>query len=561
MKEASRSAPTEQAPRAPRSITDFITDGSLMRLCEAASALIGVRLELHDHVGRLVTPRETPGAFELVEDEWFEGGEASPLSTSTRFAAPILVEQEAIGHVVADFDSEISEQRRALVERLSTLLATTVAEVCERAVSQRRRAEELQALYRLSSMLVGAVSVDGMLSAGLELALETLGMDAGVVRLLSEESDTLELRASSGLEKQDSRLFVDREEYHAIDRAALSGEVVCIEPGRRGGEVEINPVLRERGFEGLISTGLNFRGRALGVLCLYGKHARRFSSAERGLLQSISQHLAAALANARLLEVEAEAARVNDQVRLAADVQRRMLPEAPPEHPRLDIAARFTPCFELGGDFYDFFDAGGGHLGLVVADVVGKGVAAALLMSHVRATLRAHALNVYNIDEVISHTNRALARDTLSNEFATLFYGVIDPDNLRFTYCNAGHEPPFVVHRPDGRAPSHSCLSVLDAGGMVLGVDEGQRYQLASCDLAPGDILFAYTDGLAEAMNFERERFGTPRVRRAVLDILNERPDASAKLIAHHAHWEMRRFAGLNKRFDDTTIVAIRVTE
>jgi len=551
----------DKAPPPPRSVTDFITDGSLMRLCEAASSLVGVRLELHDHVGRLVTPRETPGAFDLVEDEWFAGGEASPLSTPQRYVAPILVDQEAIGHIVAHFEGGVDEVRRKLIERLSGLLATTVAEVCERAVAQRQRAEELQALYRLSSMLVGAMSIDGMLSAGLGLAIETLGMDAGVVRLLSDEAETLELRASSGLDKDESRLFVDRDEYAAIDRAALAGEVVCVGSSGRRGAVDITPPLKEKGFVSLISTGLNFRGRAVGVLCLYAKSAREFSAAERGLLQSISQHLAAAVANARLLEVEAEAIRVNDQVRLAADVQRRMLPAAPPEHRRLDIAARFTPCFELGGDFYDFFDAGGGHVGFAVADVVGKGVAAALLMSHVRATLRAHALNVYDIDEVISHTNKALARDTLSNEFATLFYGVIDPVSLRLTYCNAGHEPPFIVHRPQGGEPSAACISVLDTGGMVLGVEEGQRYQRASCDLAPGDVLLAYTDGLAEAMNFDRERFGVQRIRRAVLDILTERPEASAKLIAHHVHWEMRRFAGLNRRFDDTTIVAIRVTE
>ena len=145
-----------------------------------------------------------------------------------------------------------------------------------------------------------------------------------------------------------------------------------------------------------------------------------------------------------------------------------------------DIAARYVPSFDLGGDFYDFIDLDG-HVGVAVGDVVGKGVAASLLMASVRASLRAYAQDVYDLDEVISRVNHALCRDTLDNEFATLWYGVLDPSRMRLTYCNAGHEPPLLYR--DGN------VYTLEAGGMIVGVDPTQAYQKGLWDLKPGDCL------------------------------------------------------------------------
>ncbi len=127
-----------------------------------------------------------------------------------------------------------------------------------------------------------------------------------------------------------------------------------------------------------------------------------------------------------MLTLERYQQKVDRQLELAADVQRRMLPTAHVEKPGFDIAARYQPTMELGGDFYDYLDLNG-HIGLTVGDVVGKGIAAALFMSAVRASLRAHAQQVYNLDEVVERVNKALCRDTRDNEFASLWYGVIDP--------------------------------------------------------------------------------------------------------------------------------------
>jgi sigma-B regulation protein RsbU (phosphoserine phosphatase) len=169
-------------------------------------------------------------------------------------------------------------------------------------------------------------------------------------------------------------------------------------------------------------------------------------------------------------------------------------------------------------------------------------------MAAVRASLRAYAQDVYDIDEIVARVNVALSRDTLDNEFATLFYGVLDPATRRLTYCNAGHEPPLLLRQ--GK------LSSLTAGGMIVGVDEKQEYDKGLVDLLPGDLLLIYTDGLSEAFNFAGQKFGRQRIIEAMLQTEGH----SAQQALNHVLWQMRRFVGLNRSPDDLTLVCIRVT-
>lgn len=248
------------------------------------------------------------------------------------------------------------------------------------------------------------------------------------------------------------------------------------------------------------------------------------------------------------------------QLRLAASVQRRMLPRAMPNQPPFDIAAHYAPSYDLGGDFYDFLELGG-HLGILVGDVVGKGVPAALLMSAVRASFRAYAQDVYHIDEVLRRVNRALVRDTLDNEFATVWYGVVDPQSLRLTYCGAGHDWPLLVRVPRDRPVEDRDVQRLTADGMALGIDEDQKYPKGTFQLQPRDVLLIFTDGLHDATNFEGKRFGGTRLRNAVVEVLAAEPEASATRIVDHVLAQVRQHTGLSGRSDDLTVVVMRVGE
>jgi sigma-B regulation protein RsbU (phosphoserine phosphatase) len=164
----------------------------------------------------------------------------------------------------------------------------------------------------------------------------------------------------------------------------------------------------------------------------------------------------------------------------------------------------------------------------------------------VRAALRAQVDNVYSLDEAIRRVNLMLCRDNEVGEFVTLFYGVLDARKKRFTYCNAGHPPGLILR--DGK------IVELGSDNMVLGVDRDQKFQQSLVDLNSGDILLLYTDGLADAMNFEQKTFGRQRIVEAF-----SQGGATAQAVLENLLWSMRRFAGLTKRTDDVTMIVAKV--
>lgn len=572
------------------SITDFLTDGSLAALCEATTSISGRTVRLRDAFEREVVVRQPDGAAPADSQRWrvrdedestsraapsrvaSTAGLASSMRVTPAFVAPLTVQGQTIGSLAVDppipgVDCPIGD---AEVRRFVSLIASIASEVCERAQQEADRADELRALLKLSSMLVAAGDPDEVLAAAVHAAVELLGADAGTIRILDAESEHLLLRAYTGLSDEYIARAATLPASRVLDNEELRGGVVAITELDKDPRVLRRDELRREGLRSMISAGLTFKGRPLGTLRLYTRARREFTDIERSLLRSIAQHSAAAVASARLLETELDHRRMLRQVHLAAEVQGRMFPRVAPAMPGVEIAARHIPSLELSGDFYDFIDlrdmrptpAGAPsppRLGLLIGDVVGKGVAAALLMASVRASLRAHVQDLPDLDEVMNRVNAAMCRDTLESEFATVFYGILDASTLRLTYSNAGHDHPMIVRVPPHRPPSMADVDELGTGGMVIGVDPSQRYQSASFDLQPGDVLLLYTDGLSDAMSFDKERFGKKRIRIAALQALRENPEAGADAIADHIMWENRRFVGLNERSDDTTLLVLRV--
>lgn len=553
--------PPSAKPAAPLSITDFLTDGSLVLLCIEMSRLTGVEVQLRDAQGRrIIRPEDGSATWTVVED---------PLPTDPGVMSfPLRVGGERIGSIIVHSGRpSLPRDPRSSLERVLEFLAATSAELCEHELEVQHKVRELSALFRLTSLLAQASGMQRVLEVALEAALDVLELDAGSIMLMKEDADgvvggtteeDLALSTSRNLSKDwldwPKPLSKDR----LFDKMALSGEVVVAEDLPNDPRVQIREKVIEEGLVSALHAGMVFQNRPLGVIRLYSRERRTFGDFDRRLLRSIAQQAAIAIEQARLLRLGEEEKRIQRQLELAADVQRRMLPSRLPQTPRVDLSARYVPSFELGGDFYDFIELNG-HLGVVVGDVVGKGIAAALLMASVRSSLRAHAQEIYDLDTVVSKVNQALCRDTLDNEFATLWYGVLDPATLRLTYCCAGHEPPLVVRVPLHRAPSPADVDELSVGGMVVGIDRSQRYQRAVYDLQPRDVLVAYTDGVTDATNFNREKFGKKRLRAALLSILTAEPTASAARILDLLHWEVRRFTGLAARIDDETLVVMRV--
>ncbi len=547
----------------PLSITDFLTDGSLPATCDALSRLTGVDVALLDPEGRRIVPDTGPvpwvvrGAAEAPP----AGSASVPLDVDGRtIGAIVIAPREARG--AAD-----GPALREALERAVRLLAATAAGFCRQDLELRHRVKEVRALSRLSSLLARATDVRAVMSIALESALDLLALDAGSIVLFdreegvrAENEEDLVLIASRNLSREWLDCPLPASKGRVFDRLALSGELAVSADLLTDDRVLIPDLVRKEGLRSFINCGLLFQDKPIGVIRLYARSVRAFVEADRRLLRSIAHQAAVAVEQARLLKIREQDERLQRQLELARDVQRRMMPRRVPAIPRLDTGTRYEPSYAVGGDFYDLFELSG-NLGIAIGDVAGKGIAAALLMSAVRASLRAHIQDLYHLDDAVQRVNAALCRDTLDHEFATLWYGVIDPAKLRLTYCSAGHEPPLIVRIPVDRAPGPAEIDELSIGGMAVGIDPSQRYQRGTYDLHPRDVLVAWTDGITDVLDFQGRRFGKPRLRQALLAILGAEPEATASRIIEHIFWELRQFAGVLQRPDDQTIVVVRVRE
>jgi serine phosphatase RsbU (regulator of sigma subunit)/predicted ester cyclase len=250
----------------------------------------------------------------------------------------------------------------------------------------------------------------------------------------------------------------------------------------------------------------------------------------------------------RLRAAEArERERIEQELRIARRIQQELLPETLPNPDGWRIATHYGPAREVGGDFYDFPELSNGRLGLVVGDATGHGMPAALVMATTRGMLRAVVGSSESPGEVLARVNEALVAEIPPSTFVTCFYGVLEPENGRFRYANAGHNLP--CRRHDGRAEE------LRARGMPLGLMPGMSYEEKEVLLEKGESALFYSDGLVEAHDPEGEMFGFPRLRRMVAEHAAE--DGS---LVDFLMDELRSFTGGDgwEQEDDITLVTLQ---
>ncbi|HMD21901.1 MAG TPA: PP2C family protein-serine/threonine phosphatase [Alloacidobacterium sp.] len=234
---------------------------------------------------------------------------------------------------------------------------------------------------------------------------------------------------------------------------------------------------------------------------------------------------------------------------LAAQVQHRVLPK-PLALPGIDIAAEMKTARLLGGDYYDFFPVSDDVVDIVIADVSGKGAAAALLMPSLAVALRLRARELEGPAEVIADLDAVLKQMTNSATFVTMFYARLNRVSRMLQYANAGHNPPVLLR-------SRSCEALLldEAGGPILGILAGAQFSDASVALAPGDILTLFTDGVTEQENEQGEEFSVDRLKDVVC---REGAESAAQVVAHVSE-AVSAFAGETEQADDLTLVVLKV--
>ncbi len=288
--------------------------------------------------------------------------------------------------------------------------------------------------------------------------------------------------------------------------------------------------------------------QTIGVLYLDSRERGSLSSSSaQSALEMLSAEAALAIENARLYREALDKAKFEQELKVAAAIQRALLPEANVNGAFFTTAASSSPCLAVGGDFYDYVDLPGSRFGFIVGDVAGKGSPAALLAAAVTGMFGAESNYQTSPAAVIARLNHGLFRRSIENRFLTTFYGVLGTDGA-FTYTNAGHNAPVLV-TPTG-------VRRLETGGTVLGLFEQTSFDEETVTLQPGDFIIAFSDGVTEALNTAGEEYMDDRL---LASIERHRTSAeSAQQLVEHLLADVRTFCGEEMPHDDITLMMVR---
>ncbi len=403
-------------------------------------------------------------------------------------------------------------------------------------------------IYQISTLAAGKLKVQEVLNRLSEAAVRVTRTTACSIRLLDEEAGDMKMRSTYGLsETYRNKGPVTRDE--PVIREAFEGKAVVLDDMRFDPRVHYRDASIREGLVSQLTVAIVFQDKPLGVLRLYSPEPGRFDEDAIRIARLVASQCAIAITNARLYRQALDGVQMAEQVRLAGIIQRRMIPEQAPCMTGLDVAAVYQPCYDIGGDLYDFLQISEHSLVTGIADVIGKGVPAAMMMSMFRGTLRAYADGGYarhSTEEIIHKLNRAACNECRDGEFITLFIARIDTQANTLTCCNCGHEPGILLRNGE--------VIELNEGGLVLGITPNTNYNIQTVPFEQDDCLLMYTDGLIDAMNFEGQMWG----RRRLLEVLQHQRWPCADHLVHNLLGYRRRFVGLASQTDDTSIVAVR---
>ncbi|MCG6931483.1 MAG: SpoIIE family protein phosphatase [Desulfofustis sp.] len=381
------------------------------------------------------------------------------------------------------------------------------------------------------------------------MVMGSYGSMQGVAFLFNEQQSAIDVFSQRGF---DSSLKEDLDlRLGNSNGGVLAGidQPVALEMGRA---LELdNPLLDYLvASECSVFCPLKLQDACIGGLALGAKLVGEpYSADDMELLGTLVKQGAISVQNARFQQQQITQERLRKELEIAASIQLSFLPSGVVDVPGIDVAAFFKPAKEVGGDFYDFIKLPENRLGIVIADVCGKGLPAALHMALTRALIRSCvAHEPVNMSNAVLCTNSLLQQCAKTDHFVTLLFSIYDPATGTLRYVRAGHNPPIFYSKRQHR------YDLLGGQGVALGVFSGITLEEREIDLEWGDIVVFYTDGITEAPNAEGEMFGVERIEQ----LLSEHENRSAHAIAEQIKSSVVEFEGPGRQFDDLTMVLLK---
>ena len=406
--------------------------------------------------------------------------------------------------------------------------------------------------------------LDDVLSMVLDSAIDVSGAERGFIMLAPADADDLEFKMARGRghatlpgasfatsRKIPEEVFRTGEPRLVAD--LLDGDLASVHMGTVAlgiRNVLCVPLRLVRYLDKAEAVG---EERRIGVLYLDSREKGiLMSNSTRAALETLATEAAVAIENARLYRETMEKARMEQEMRIAAEIQQSLLPKMARSGSFFTAAAASLPCRSIGGDFYDYVDLPTGALGFALGDVAGKGPPAALLSAMMQGMFAAQAATSDSPSQTIARVNLALYKRGIESRFVTLMYGALRPDG-RLTYCNAGHNPPLVISGSEG------ALTVrrLESGGPIVGLFENATYDEDTVTLARGDWLIVFSDGVSEAMSLTAEEYEEERIVKLVEKNLALEP----RKLLEALFADVRQFTRGAPQSDDITAMVLRYGE
>jgi serine phosphatase RsbU (regulator of sigma subunit) len=400
----------------------------------------------------------------------------------------------------------------------------------------------MRALVRAGRELAGRLPLESLFELILNLSVEAVGATRGALMILEDEE--LHVRATIGA---GFRISSSVRDLVIKQKRSLLVQDVMRNQALAGRESIVQQQIRS-----ILAVPLQTEERVIGLVYLDSPFlVHEFKSEDLSLLTVMANIAAIRIENTRLALIEQAEKLLAKELEHAALIQRSILPSAFPDFPirtEFRLHAEMAPAREIGGDLYDFFLIDNDHLGLVIGDVSGKGVPAALFMAVSRTLLRATAPHQKAPGDCFTHVNATLLEQNVSSMYVTLFYGVLNLRTGELQFANGGHNPAYVV------APNGSVRELEGKSGPMLGMFQGYQYRTLTDRLAPGESLLLYTDGVTEALSKDGEFFGEDRLKQFVADHATE----TAEQQTRNLHAALRDFSKGAPQYDDITVLTLR---
>jgi serine phosphatase RsbU (regulator of sigma subunit) len=450
------------------------------------------------------------------------------------------------GHLTIEFAEKLSPAANTVVfveaNAPAAAVSTTVATSLEGLLSDEKEIEggpQMRALIRAGRELAGNMPLNDLFNLIMDLSIDAVGAARGV--LMTVEGDELMVRAARGEGFRISSMVRDRvinEKTSLLVRDARLDQAFA----------ERMSIVQQQ-IRSMLAVPLQTDDRVIGLIYLDSPHfVHEFTKEDLNLLTVMANVAAIRIEHTRLAEVEQAERLLAKDLEQAADIQRRLLPVRSPEVPGIDLAGYNAPCRTVGGDYYDFLTYPDGRVAMIVADVSGKGMPAALLMSSLQARVQVLFDDPTDLAALVARLNRIIVNNSPSNRFISFFIGVLDPQNGQITYVNAGHNPPLLVH-------CTGTVEKLEGTGLLLGIMAAAPYQQKTCHLEPGDVVVLFSDGVTEAARLDvDEEFGEDRLAAALTELSCD----SAKSIIESINKRVQEFTSGAPAADDITLVVAR---